>query len=76
MTTDSCFLPKALNNKRQYLFNMPGNETADQQYNMLQTAKATAQTNLLVSRLDRNVDIMEFKKLCDHINGKPKAVAG
>ena len=43
---------------------------------MLQIAKATAQTNLLVSRLDKNVDIMEFKKLCDHINGKPKVVAG
>ena len=28
-------LPKANDKKRKYLFNMPGNETADQQYTLL-----------------------------------------
>lgn len=28
-------LPKAYENKRHYLFNMPGNETAEQQYTLL-----------------------------------------
>ena len=35
-------------------------------------AKKGADLSILVNRLDKQVDIEEFKKICQHIHGKPK----
>lgn len=35
-------------------------------------AKKGADLSILINRLDKQFDIEEFKKICQHINGKPK----
>ena len=42
------------------------------QQEMYEKAKKGAELSILVNRLDRQVDIEEFKKICQHIQGKPK----